>query len=221
MIVLGLEHLTSAQYMPESAKLRTSDANVSSRCKFAEVEKVWDREHAKESTVWSCVHSHSCDGSGLKTEGLLGCMFWYILKLQDTLQTRTAHELERLHNWMVATDSINSVTTGVHFRAGDKTVLFEASEDVRVMLDDLDKQTYCASRVVQLLSITVPPTVLLCTDSMEAKAHATTKYKSVLASKTVPVHVDKTEQSSTSLEGTIGSWVDIFMLATVDGTGSV
>ena len=85
LIVFGLEHLINAQYMPESAKLRITNASVSSRCKFDEIEKLWDREHVKGKIVWNCVHNHVCGGNGDRLKGI-GNTIYHAIRLQYDLK---------------------------------------------------------------------------------------------------------------------------------------
>ena len=81
----------------------------------------------------------------------------------------------------------------------------------------VDKQIQCANNMVKSWNISDLPTILLCTDSVDIKKYAVAKYSNVYGSPIIPVHTDKVGDHINMLNSTLGTWVDLFMLAAVDG----
>ena len=152
----------------------------------------------------------------------LGCVFWYLFRLKPPLQKLLAVEFEKLYQWRLNRNMTDGLVVGVHYRSGDQAANFTSGSgpgDVRSTMEHLDHQIHCANKMIKMRNISTIPTIVLCTDNVEAKNHAAAKYQNVYSSSIKPYHVDKPVDSNShhKLEGTLGSWVDIFLLASLDG----
>lgn len=145
---------------------------------------------------------------------LVGCTFWYLFAFGDELEVSLSSELSRLDAWKREHSRRQHPTVAVHIRAGDHAM--RVGNLVYDSAGESGAETImgCALRWSQAVGFEDANFVVV-SDSEESKRLAEEMFPGrVFASSSVPFHTDKSAHDS--LTGTLGSWVDMLLLALSD-----
>ena len=130
------------------------------------------------------------------------------------MEAALVQELARFKKWKTDLGKLRSKTVAVHIRAGDKAMNV-GSDRLGVNQNVTERMMNCAQNWADAAGMN-DAIFLVVADSEEVKRFAASWSPGrVFTSRTLPFHTDRS-RGPEKLAGTIGSWVDIFLLALAD-----
>lgn len=145
----------------------------------------------------------------------IGCTFWYLFAIGGKIEAALVQELARFMEWKTANGKSHSRTVAVHIRTGDKAMDVGSDRLGVNQKRQTERLMGCAQKWADDAGLN-DVVFLVASDSQEVKRFAADRLpKRVFTSSTLPFHTDLSKGQE-RLAGTIGSWVDLFLLALAD-----
>ena len=147
---------------------------------------------------------------------VIGCVWWYIMRVDARLEKEILRELEEFANWKRRNNRERNPVIGVHIRAGDISSGFSGtavtSDDIKRLEELADQAVLCGVHLGEDMRLD-HATLLILSDSIivKARCHLTHPART-WSSATVPAHIEK----SSAIDRHLGSLVDLLLLSLCD-----
>jgi hypothetical protein len=164
-----------------------------------------------EQTDIKSLFFNSCSKSSV-----MGCVWWYTLRVDLHLEKEIMNELNRFASWKRRFGREHLPVVAVHIRVGDITSGFDGktldSSDTQQVEALADKAFACSMHAGEEMGLH-NATLLVISDSLIVKGRCKDSHSAkTWSSRTVPAHIEK----SSAVHRHVGSLVDVFLLSLCD-----